>query len=342
MKILVAGGAGYIGSHTIVDLHNAGFDVLCVDNFSRSHQSVLEGIQEITGKPVDFVKLDLTDKAALMSMLENHPDIDGIIHFAAYKAVGESVEKPLMYYQNNLISLMNLLEAMERYSINNLIFSSSCSVYGDADELPVSETTSLKNAESPYGSSKQMSERIIEDQAHAQAQENFVLLRYFNPVGAHPSAAIGEYPIGTPNNLVPVITSTAMGARDKMYVWGDDYNTRDGSCIRDYIHVMDIAHAHTLAMKYLLEKKNTQNLEIFNLGTGQGVSVLEAIRAFEKISGEKLNYEVGPRREGDVVAVYADNQKAQKLLQWTTQYDLDEMMRTAWEWEKSLQKKHTV
>ncbi len=342
MKILVAGGAGYIGSHTIVDLIESGFEVVCVDNFSRSHRESIDGIREITGQDIECIDLDITDKNALFATLQKHNDVAGIIHFAAYKAVGESVEEPLMYYQNNLISLINLLEGMEKFGIDKFIFSSSCSVYGDADELPVSESTALKEAQSPYGSTKQMGETIIRDVAVAQPQENFVLLRYFNPVGAHPSGAIGEYPIDTPNNLVPVITRTAIGQIEKMYVWGADYDTRDGSCIRDYIHVMDIAHAHTLAMKYLIEGKNNENFEIFNLGTGKGVSVIEAINAFEKVTGEKLNYELGPRREGDVVAVYADNQKAKESLNWNTEYNLDEMMKTAWQWEKNLQKKRTV
>ncbi len=342
MKILVAGGAGYIGSHTMVDLIEAGFDVICADNFSRSHRSSIAGVQRIVRQEIVYYELDLTDKAALFALLEEHDDIKGIIHFAAYKAVGESVEKPLMYYQNNLVSLMNILEGMERHGIDNFIFSSSCSVYGDTDDLPVSESTQLKEAQSPYGSTKQMGETIIRDVAKAQEQENFVLLRYFNPVGAHPSGEIGEYPVSKPNNLVPVITQTAIGKMDKMYVWGDDYDTRDGSCVRDYVHVSDIAHAHTLAMQYLLQKKNSSNLEIFNLGTGRGVTVLEAIDAFEKVSGQKLNYEMGPRREGDVVAVYADNKKAQEKLHWNAQYSLEDMMRTAWEWEKSLQKQRTV
>ncbi len=342
MKILVTGGTGYLGSHTIVDLVESGMEVVCVDNFSRSHPSAVQGISEITGQPLDHVEADLTDKEAVMDLFAEHNDIDGIIHFAAYKAVGESVEKPLLYYQNNLVSLLNILEAMQKYEVHNLIFSSSCSVYGDADTLPVSETTPLKKAQSPYGSTKQMCEQIIVDEAHASTDSNFVILRYFNPVGAHPSALIGEYPIDKPNNLVPVITRTAIGKSEKMYVWGDDYDTRDGSCIRDYIHVMDIAHAHTLAIQHLLHNKNKENLEIYNLGTGRGVSVLEAIEAFEKVTDQKLNYEIGPRRQGDVVAVYADNHKAAQNLEWKTQYDLDEMMKTAWEWEKQLAKMRTV
>ncbi len=333
MKILVAGGAGYIGSHTIVDLIDAGFEVVSIDNFSRSSPKSLEGIKNITGQQIKNYDVDLTDKDVLFETLQEIGDLDGIIHFAAFKSVGESVEKPLMYYENNLISLFNLLEATKKFDIPNFIFSSSCSVYGDAQELPVRECTTLMPAESPYGSTKQMSERIIHDVAAASDRNQYVLLRYFNPVGAHPSALIGEQAIDKPNNLVPVITQTAIGKLDKMYVWGDDYDTRDGSCIRDYIHVMDIAHAHTLALQYLIDEKNPNNIEILNLGTGEGVSVLEAIKAFEKVSGEKLNYEIGPRREGDVVAVYADNKKAQQVLGWKPQYQLEDMMLTAWEWE---------
>ncbi len=339
MKILVTGGAGYIGSHTIVDLIESGFEVVSIDNFSRSNGQAFDGIEKITRKRIQNYNIDLTDKSALLHTIEQIGKIDGIIHFAAYKAVGESVDQPLMYYQNNLISLLNLLEVTDRYEIPYFIFSSSCSVYGDADELPVSETTPLQDAQSPYGSTKQMSERIITDVAQAGQDTDYVLLRYFNPVGAHPSAEIGEYPIDRPNNLVPVITQTAIGKIDKMYVWGADYDTRDGSAIRDYIHVVDIAHAHTLALQYIIDSRNPSSLEILNLGTGEGVSVLEAISAFEKVAQQKLNYEIGPRREGDVVAVYADNRKAQKELGWVPQYALEDMMSTAWEWEKNLQKK---
>jgi len=302
-KVLVTGGTGYIGSHTIVDLINHGFEVISIDNYSNSTPQALEGIKEITGKTIQNYVIDLKDLAATEKVFAAHPDLVGVIHFAASKLVGESVEKPLLYFRNNLNSLMNVIDCMRKYEVKNLIFSSSCSVYGNAAELPVTEATPMLEAESPYARTKQMGEQICRDVAHYEQGHNFVLLRYFNPAGAHATALLGENPANAPSNLVPVITETAIGKRPKMTVFGADYDTRDGSCVRDYIHVMDLANAHTKAMQYLLEGENQSNLEIFNLGIGEGVSVLEAIAAFEKVSGQALNYEIGPRRAGDVIAI---------------------------------------
>lgn len=332
-KILVTGGAGFIGSHTIVDLLSQGYDVVSVDNFSRSNPRVFEGIRAITGVSVKNYSVDIVNETELQEVFKQEQGLSGIIHFAAYKLVGESVEQPLLYYENNLRSLINVLKCMEQGDVKNLIFSSSCSVYGNLSELPVTENTPNAVAESPYAATKQMGERIVGDFLQAATNSNAILLRYFNPVGAHPSAEIGELPIGKPNNLVPVITQTAIGKLDQMSVWGSDYPTRDGSCVRDYIHVMDIAKAHTLAMDYLIQGKNETNCETYNVGSGLGVTVLEAIRAFEKVSGVKLNYNMGPRRPGDVVAIYADNHLIRERLGWEARYDLDEMMRTAWQWE---------
>jgi UDP-glucose 4-epimerase len=335
--ILVTGGCGYIGAHTIVDLIQNGFDVVSVDNLSRSSAHSLEGIEKITGKKIKNYVIDLTNKAATEQIFIDHPTITGIIHFAAYKAVGESVEKPLDYYENNLFSLIHLLQLAVKYHAKHFIFSSSCTVYGNPDHIPVTELTELKKAASPYGATKQMGETMVQDSTVAHPLSS-ILLRYFNPVGAHPSIAIGELPIGRPQNLVPAITQTAIGKLPKMQVYGNDYDTRDGSCIRDYIHVCDIAHAHTLAMQYSIKNNKVNHCEIFNLGTGNGITVLEAIKAFEKVAGITLNYEIGPKRPGDIVAIYANNDYAVKKLGWTCKYDLDEMMRTAWEWEKSLAK----
>lgn len=333
-KIMVTGGAGYIGSHTIVELINGGYDVISIDNFSRSTPQILDGIKTITGYTITNYAVDLCNEEDLTDVFQQEQDVAGIIHFAAYKMVGESVEQPLKYYENNLCSLIHVLRSMESFNINNLIFSSSCSVYGNLTSLPVTEDTPNGQAESPYAATKQMGERIVGDFLHAAGDKKGILLRYFNPVGAHPSAEIGELPIGKPNNLVPVITQTAIGKQHGMCVWGSDYNTRDGSCIRDYIHVMDIARAHTQAMDYLLEGKNQTNCEVYNVGSGRGVTVLEAIRAFETVSGVKLNYTLGPRRPGDVVAIFADNQRIRQRLGWEASYDLDEMMRSAWKWEQ--------
>jgi UDP-glucose 4-epimerase len=339
--ILVTGGSGYIGSHTIVDLINNGFNVISVDNNSRSNPTMLEGVEKITGIKVKNYKVDLCNFDDTFAIFQENTDIEGIIHFAAYKAVGESVEKPLMYFENNLTSLINLLKCVQEFKIPYFVFSSSCTVYGNPDHIPVTEQTPPKPAESPYGYTKQMGEQIINEFAKSTGTQ-CILLRYFNPVGAHPSIHIGETPIGKPQNLVPAITQTAIGKLAKMTVYGNDYDTRDGSCIRDFIHVSDIAHAHTLAIEYLEQDKNDGLCEVFNLGTGNGVTVLEAIQSFEKVSGVKLNYEIGPRRAGDVIAIYANNDLARTKLGWEPQFSLDEMMLTAWQWEQRLKADDTI
>lgn len=334
-KILVTGGCGYIGSHTIVDLIQNGYEVISVDNNSRSSASSLLGVERITEKPVKNYKVDLCNFDDTFAIFQENEDIKGIIHFAAYKAVGESVEKPLMYFENNLYSLINLLKCVQEFSIPWFVFSSSCTVYGEPDQQIVTEETPTKPAASPYGYTKQMGEQILE-QFQKNSKTQCIFLRYFNPVGAHPSALIGELPIGKPQNLVPAITQTAIGKLPKLTVYGNDYPTRDGSCVRDYIHVCDIAHAHTLALQYLEKGQNIHGCEIFNLGTGNGVTVLEAIHSFEKINNIKLNYSIGPRRPGDIIAIYANNDKAKKLLGWDPKFNLDEMMSTAWKWELKL------
>lgn len=334
-KILVTGGCGYIGAHTIVDLIENGFDPICVDNNSRSTAALLNGIKEITGVSVKNYKVDLCNFDDTYAIFQENTDIKGIIHFAAYKAVGESVEKPLLYFENNLFSLINILKCAKEFKAPHFIFSSSCTVYGSPDEIPVTEQSPTKPAESPYGATKQMGEEIVRD-ITASSEMKSVLLRYFNPVGAHPSTLIGELPSGKPENLVPAITQTAIGKLPQVTVYGDDYETRDGSCIRDYIHVCDIAHAHTLALQHLIQNKNAGKCEIFNLGSGNGVSVLEAIHAFEKVSGKKLNYKIGPRRPGDIMAIYANNSFAKENLDWNPKYSIDEMMDTAWKWELKL------
>lgn len=335
-KILVTGGCGYIGSHTIVDLLEHGFEVISIDDNSRSSEKIaLDGIEKIAKKRIKNYHVDLKNFDETQAVFQENIDIVGVIHFAAYKAVGESVEQPLSYYENNLFSLINLLKCVQEFNVPHVVFSSSCTVYGNPDAIPVTEQSPTKDAESPYGATKQMGERIIQDFTKVQ-NTNAILLRYFNPVGAHPTTHLGELPVGKPMNLVPAITQTAIGKLPAMYVHGTDYDTRDGSCLRDYIHVCDIAHAHTLAIQYLLEKKNSTPCDIFNLGTGNGVTVLEAIKTFEAISGTKLNYQTGPRRAGDVVAIYANNELAVKKLGWEILYDLKEMMRTAWAWEKKL------
>lgn len=331
-KILVTGGCGYIGSHTIVDLIENGFNVISVDDQSRSTKYLLDGVEKITGKKVKNYKVDLKDYNDTRAVFQENEDISGIIHFAAYKAVGESVEEPLMYYENNLFSLINLLKCVDEFHVPHFVFSSSCTVYGSPDTIPVTEQSPIKKAESPYGSTKQMGEEIITNVVKA-TDTKAILLRYFNPVGAHPSILIGELPLGKPANLVPAITQAAIGKIPELTVFGNDYPTRDGSNIRDYIHVSDIAHAHTLALQHLIDNKNETNCDIFNLGTGNGVSVLEAIKSFEEVSGQKLNYKIGPRRPGDVVAIYANNNFARTALGWSIKYDLNEMMRTAWAWE---------
>ncbi|MDP4131342.1 MAG: UDP-glucose 4-epimerase GalE [Bacteroidota bacterium] len=334
-KILVTGGCGYIGSHTIIDLQENGFDVISVDNNSRSNPRILEGVQKISGKKVKNYKVDLCNFDDSYAIFHENPDITGIIHFAAFKSVGESVSNPLMYFENNLQSLINLLKCVQEFKIPHFVFSSSCTVYGNPAEIPVSETTPPKPAESPYGYTKQMGEQII-NEFYKSVDLNAILLRYFNPVGAHPSGIIGELPIGRPANLVPAITQTAVGKLPQMQVYGDDYPTRDGSCIRDFIHVCDIAHAHTLSLQYLIAGKSTQKCGVFNLGSGNGVTVLEAIHAFEKVSGLKLNYSIGPRRPGDVVAIYANNELARKELGWNPKYSLEDMLSTAWRWEQKI------
>lgn len=336
-KILVTGGCGYIGAHTIVDLIQNGFDVISIDDNSRSSTYLLGGIERITGKKVKNYTVDLKNFDETRAVFQENENIAGVIHFAAFKAVGESVEKPLEYFENNLFSLVNLLKCVKEFEVPDFVFSSSCTVYGNPDAIPVTEESPIKPAESPYGATKQMGEQIIIDCAAAY-HFNAILLRYFNPVGAHPSIQIGELPIGKPQNLVPAITQTAIGKLPQMVVFGDDYPTRDGSCVRDYIHVSDIAHAHTLALQYLIEKRNKSNCDVFNLGTGNGVTVLEAIDAFEKVSRQKLNYVIGPRRPGDVVAIYANNNKAVHDLGWQIKYDLNDMMRTAWEWQLKIKK----
>ncbi|CAN5592491.1 UDP-glucose 4-epimerase GalE [soil metagenome] len=331
-KIIVTGGCGYIGAHTIVDLLENGFDVISVDDNSRSTPYLLNGIEKLTGTRVKNYKVDLCDYNDTRAVFQENIDIAGIIHFAAFKAVGESVEEPLLYFENNLFSLVNLLKCAEEFNVPHFVFSSSCTVYGNPDSIPVTEDSAVKPAESPYGLTKQMGEQIILETAK-KIDTKFILLRYFNPVGAHPSNMIGELPLGRPANLVPAITQTAIGKLPQMQVMGNDYPTRDGSCIRDYIHVSDIAHAHTLALQYLMQERNKTNCDIFNLGSGNGVSVLEAIQAFEKVSGQKLNYIIGARRQGDVIAIFANNEKAVNELRWQIKYDLDTMMQTAWNWE---------
>lgn len=331
-KILVTGGTGYIGSHTIVDLLENGFDVISIDNYSRSTTIALAGIEKITGKKIKNYTVDLKNFDETQAVFQENTDIDGIIHFAAYKAVGESVAEPLMYYENNMFGLINLLKCVQEFAVPHFVFSSSCTVYGNPDVIPVTESSAIKTAESPYGATKQMGEVIIRDFTKAMST-NTILLRYFNPVGAHPSGLIGELPVGKPQNLVPAITQTAIGKLPKMLVHGTDYPTKDGSCVRDYIHVSDIAHAHTLAVQYLMDDKNETNCDVFNLGTGDGVSVLEAIHTFEEVSNLKLNYEIGPRRAGDVIAIYANNDAAVTKLGWKIKYGIKEMMDTAWKWE---------
>lgn len=335
-KILVTGGCGYIGAHTIVDLIENGFQPVSIDNNSRSSAALLAGIKEITGVTVKNYKVDLANFDDTYAVFQENSDIKGIIHFAAYKAVGESVEQPLMYYENNLFSLINVLKCAKEFEVPHFIFSSSCTIYGSPDTIPVTEESPIQPAESPYGATKQMGEQIVKDVTKTGGLKS-ILLRYFNPVGAHPSALIGELPVGKPQNLVPAITQTAVGKIKELMVFGDDYDTRDGSCIRDYVHVCDIAHAHTLALQHLIEDKNAADCEIYNLGTGNGVSVLEAIHAFEKVSDVKLNYKIGPRRPGDIVAIYANNSLANEKLNWQPNYTLDEMMATAWKWQLKLQ-----
>ncbi len=334
-KILVTGGCGYIGAHTILDLIENGFNPVSVDNNSRSTPALLLGIKKLTGVTVKNYKVDLCNFDDTYAIFQENTDIEGVIHFAAFKAVGESVEVPLMYFENNLNSLINILKCVKEFDIPGFIFSSSCTVYGSPDEIPVTEKAPVKSPESPYGATKQMGEEIVKESTRSGDTQS-ILLRYFNPAGAHPTALIGELPLGKPENLVPAITQTAIGKIKQLTVYGNDYPTRDGSCVRDYVHVCDIAHAHILALQYLIDKRNTSPCEIFNLGTGNGITVLEVINSFEKVSGLKLNYTIGPRRPGDVVAVYADNALAKDTLNWEPKYSLDEMMTSAWKWEVKL------
>ncbi len=338
-KILVTGGTGYIGSHTAVELFNAGYEPVIIDNLSNSNIGVLDGIKAITGTLPTYENIDCKDYISLGHFMERHSDIKAIIHFAASKSVGESVEQPLVYYRNNIVSLINLLQLMPKFNINNIVFSSSCTVYGQPDVLPVTENSPIKPATSPYGSTKQMSETILRDASTADKNLNVVLLRYFNPIGAHPSAEIGELPNGIPNNLLPYLTQTVAGIRKTLKVFGNDYSTPDGSCIRDYINVVDLAKAHVCAIDRILEKKNKKSLEVFNLGTGKGVSVLEIINTFEKATGMKVPYEIAPRRAGDIEQVWADASHANKELGWKAEATLEETLLSAWKWQQKLQER---
>ena len=335
-KILVTGGTGYIGSHTTVELIEEGFEAIIADNLYNSEAVVTERIQKITGVKPHLEVLDVCDQEKLDNFIRKHQDISAIIHFAAYKAVGESVEKPLDYYRNNVLSLINLLTVMKKYGIPNLVFSSSCTVYGQPEKLPVNESAPLQAPTSPYGNTKQIGESIIRDTTFSDQNIKAISLRYFNPIGAHPSALIGELPRGVPENLVPYLTQTGYGIREELKVYGDDYDTPDGSCIRDYLHVVDLAKAHVIAIKRLVENRNKTNYEVFNLGTGTGVSVLEAIKSFERVSGVKLKYRIVGRRPGDIEKIWADPSYANKELGWKTLSSLDQAMKTAWEWEKTI------
>lgn len=335
-KILVTGGAGYIGAHTAVELINAGYDPVIVDNLSRSDKTLLHGMESITGVKPNFREGDCLDEKFLNEVFKFEGPFDCVLHFAAYKSVGESVQKPLMYYENNIGSLVTLLKVMQANAVKNIIFSSSCTVYGQPDAIPVDEKAPFKRAESPYGATKQMSERILEDAYFTGFR--VISLRYFNPIGAHPSAKMGELPIGTPNNLVPYITQTAAGKREKLTIFGNDYNTKDGTNIRDFIHVVDLAIGHVKAMEYLDRLPASKQYEAFNLGTGEGVSVLELVEQFQKITGVKLNYSIGARRPGDVEKVYADPAKVNEKLNWRTKYSSSDALLHAWEWEKRISK----
>jgi len=335
MKIVVTGGLGFIGSHTVVELQNQGFEVVIIDNLSNASLDVLDGIFSITGKKPEFEKMDVRDKATVQSFFKKYSDVTGIIHFAASKAVGESVENPLLYYENNINSLVYILQELQQKPEAHFIFSSSCTVYGQAKTMPITENAPIQPAMSPYGNTKQIGEEIISDVAKV-SNIKAILLRYFNPIGAHESAAIGELPLGVPQNLVPFITQTAMGLRKELSVFGSDYPTPDGTCIRDYIHVVDLAKAHVVALQRLIEKKNLENVEVFNLGTGKGSSVLEVIQAFEKVSQKKLPFRIVDRREGDVIEAYADTEKANTVLGWKTELSLEQALASAWKWEQKI------
>ena len=332
-KILVTGGLGFIGSHTVVCLHEAGFEPIIIDNLSNSQMSAMDGIKSLIGFEPTFVNANVNDKEVLAQLIIDHKP-EAIIHFAAFKAVGESVEKPLMYYENNVVGLISVLEVMKEQVISNLVFSSSCTVYGEPEQVPVLETTPTKPAQSPYGATKQMGEIILKDNA---AWCKTQCLRYFNPIGAHPTAALGELPLGIPNNLIPFLTQTVAGLRNELTVFGNDYDTPDGTCIRDYIHVMDLAEAHVKAVERLVHNKQEENFEVFNIGTGNGFSVLEVIQSFEKENNINVPHKIGPRRAGDVVKVWADTTKVNEVLGWTAKRGLDEMMRDSWNWQLKLQ-----
>lgn len=336
MKILVTGGLGFIGSHTVVELQAEGFEVVVIDDCSNASENVLDGITAISGVRPQFEKLDLKVKEDVLDFFERHPDLGGVIHFAASKAVGESVEKPLLYYENNLNTLIYLLQSLKKKERAPFIFSSSCTVYGQADKMPITEDAPVKPAESPYGNTKQIGEEILKDSCRVNPQLQVVALRYFNPIGAHPSAEIGELPIGVPQNLVPFITQTAAGLREKLSVFGNDYPTPDGTCIRDYIHVVDLARAHVVALKRILDGKQKMNYEVFNVGTGKGSSVMEVIESFERVSGTSLNYTIADRRPGDITSAYADTTMANEELGWKAVSTLDEAMKSAWDWEKKI------
>ena len=335
MKIVVTGGLGFIGSHTVVELQNQGFEVVAIDNLSNSSIEVLDGIERITGKKPIFENIDLRDKSSVQNFFKKHNDTLGVIHFAASKAVGESVENPLLYYENNINALVYVLQELTKLPQANFIFSSSCTVYGQAEKMPITEDASVQPAMSPYGNTKQIGEEIIQDVAKVTNVKS-ILLRYFNPIGAHESAEIGELPIGVPQNLVPFITQTGIGMRKELSVYGNDYPTPDGTCIRDYIHVVDLAKAHVIALQRLLSKHNSEKVETFNLGTGTGSSVLEVIHAFEKVSGQKLAYKIVDRREGDVISAYANTDKANTVLGWKAQSTLEESLASAWKWEQKI------
>lgn len=335
MKIVVTGGLGFIGSHTVVELQSQGFEVVIIDNLSNSTEEVLNGIVAISGKKPEFEKLDLREKKAVQDFFKKHSDVSGVIHFAASKAVGESVENPLLYYENNINALVYILQELQQKENSSFIFSSSCTVYGQAEKMPITENASIQPAISPYGNTKQIGEEIIQDVAKV-SNINAILLRYFNPIGAHPSTELGELPIGVPQNLVPFITQTGIGLRKELSVFGSDYPTSDGTCIRDYIHVVDLAKAHVVALKRLIDKKNEDKVETFNIGTGTGSTVLEVIKSFEKVSGQKLPYKLVDRREGDVISAFADTEKANSVLGWKAESTLDQAMDSAWKWEKKI------
>ena len=340
-KILVTGGTRYIGSPTVVELQQAGYEVVIIDDLSNSNADVIEGITSISGIRPKFDKIDCKDFDALESLFKKY-QFEGIIHFAASKAVGESVQKPLMYYRNNIVSLLNLLELMPKYNVKGIVFSSSCTVYGEPDDNPIDENAPIKPAASPYGNTKQINEELIQDFVHSGADIKSIILRYFNPIGAHPSAEIGELPLGVPQNLVPYITQTGIGIREQLSVFGDDYNTPDGSCIRDFINVVDLAKAHVIAINRMLEDKSDEKVEIFNLGTGIGVSVLELIRIFEEVTGESLNYKIVDRREGDIEQIWAQPDKANNVLGWKAQETIEDTMASAWKWQQKLRERRIM